>query len=52
VIEKRRPTREEWRAITSPRAGRRGIRASPELLRALRASEAGEWGKGTRGEAK
>jgi hypothetical protein len=50
VIEKRGPTREEWRAITSPRAGRRGIRASPQLLRALK--KRGERGKGTKGEAK
>ena len=45
-VERRTLTRQEWAEITSARAGRRGIKASPALLRALGKSEQpGEGGR-------
>lgn len=38
-VERRRPTPQEWRSITSPRGGRRGVQVTRVILRALKARD-------------
>jgi hypothetical protein len=49
LIRERRPlTDAEWRAITSPCSGRRGVLANPHLLRRHRENGHARRGKGAK----